>query len=453
MANRIGALVLAAGKGTRMKSDAPKVLKTLLGEPMLWYVQKALEDLCGDRVLAVTGHGAEAVEAAFPELAGHFVRQTQQLGTGHALAVAFPALVAAGYSYALVVNGDAPLVTTASLGRFVDAALAAEADVAFVSIDLSDPGAYGRVVRGGGSVRIVEAKDFDPGRDGPATGEINAGVYLLRLSAVEPLLQGLSNDNKSGEYYITDLVGLAGAAGLSVLAVNRGDDPAYLGINSPRELVAAEEILRRRILEGHIEAGVVVRAADSARIGPRVVIAPGVELTGPLELYGATRVEAGATVASHCVLTDAVIGRDATVHSFCHLEGARVGTACQAGPFARLRPGAVLEEGARVGNFVEMKKSTLGPGAKAGHLTYLGDATVGAGANIGAGTITCNYDGANKHRTRIGEKAFIGSNSSLVAPVVIGDGALVGAGSVITSDVPAGTLALGRGRQVTKPRK
>jgi len=452
MYERIGALILAAGKGTRMKSDAPKVLKALLGEPMLWYGQQALAALCGARVLTVVGHRADMVAAAFPDLAARFVLQAEQRGTGHALMVAMPRLAQEGHEYVLVVNGDAPLVTPASLAAFLDAALAAASDVAFVSIELPEPGSYGRVVRQGGAVRIVEAKDYDASRDGPATGEINAGVYLLRLAAVAPLLSQLGNDNKSGEYYITDLVALAQAAGGKVLAVNRGDDPAYLGINSPVELVAAEESLRRRIVAGLLDAGVLVRAAESVRVGPRASVAPGVELCGPLELYGATTVAAGAILRSHNVLIDAAIGENVTVQSFCHLENARVARGAQVGPYARLRPGAVLEEDARVGNFVEMKKSTLGKGAKASHLTYLGDAEVGAGSNIGAGTITCNYDGTHKHKTVIGEGAFIGSNSALVAPVTVGARALVGAGSVITSDVPEGALALARGRQVTKPR-
>ncbi|MHC1791517.1 bifunctional UDP-N-acetylglucosamine diphosphorylase/glucosamine-1-phosphate N-acetyltransferase GlmU [Solidesulfovibrio sp.] len=452
MTKRIGAVVLAAGKGTRMQSDAPKVLKTLLDQPMLWYVERALGQVCGQDVLTVIGHRAGMVEAAFPELAGRFVHQTEQLGTGHALAVALPALTAAGLTHVLVVNGDAPLVTPESLGEFIAAAAAAAADVAFVTIDVPEAGAYGRVVRAADGVRIVEAKDFDAARHGPATGEINAGVYFLRLETVAPLLGKLSNDNKSGEYYITDLVALAGLAGLSVLAVNRGRDEAYLGINSPRELVAAEEIMRRRLVDAHLDAGVVIRAADSVRIGAEAVIAPGVELCGPLELYGACRIAAGTTVASHCLLRETVIGENVVIQAFSHLEKARVDAGCQVGPYARLRPGAVLEHDARVGNFVEMKKAVLGPGAKAGHLTYLGDAAIGAGVNIGAGTITCNYDGVHKHRTVIGEGAFIGSNTALVAPVTIGRQALVGAGSVITSDVPDGMLALGRGRQVIKPR-
>ena len=453
MTQRIGALALAAGKGTRMKSDAPKVLKTLLGKPMLWYVEQALAALCGTDVFTVIGHGAASVAATFPELAGRFVIQTEQLGTGHALATALPALTEAGLTHVLVVNGDAPLVTAESLEAFCATALAAAADVAFVSIELPEPGSYGRVVRCDGRVAIIEAKDFDPARHGKPSGEINAGVYLLRLDAVAPLLGQLSNANNSGEYYITDLVGLGEAAGLRVLAVNRGGDAAYLGINSPRELVTAEELLRRRIVDTHIEAGVVVRMAESVRLGPQVRLAPGVEVCGPLELYGQTTVAAGTSLASHCVATDAIIGENVVVHSFCHLDNVRVDAGCQVGPYARLRPGAILEAGARVGNFVEMKKSVLGPGAKAGHLTYLGDAEIGAGANIGAGTITCNYDGVRKHKTVVGQRAFIGSNSALVAPVTIGSDALVGAGSVITSDVPDGMLALGRGRQVVKPRK
>lgn len=453
MTQRIGALALAAGKGTRMKSDAPKVLKTLLGKPMLWYVEQVLAALCGDAAYTVIGHRAAAVAAAFPELAGRFVEQTEQLGTGHALATAWPTLTAAGLTHVLVVNGDAPLVTAASLRAFCEEALAAQADVAFVSIELPHVGSYGRVVRRAGTVAIVEAKDFDPKLHSPFTGEINAGVYLLRLAAVAPLLDRLSNNNNSGEYYITDLVSLSQDAGGRVLAVNRGHDEAYLGINSPRELIAAEEILRRRIVDAHLDNAVVVRAPESVRIGPAVTVAPGVELCGPLELYGATAIAAGASLASHCVVTDSVIGENAVVHSFSHLEKARVDAACQVGPYARLRPGAIMEEGSRVGNFVEMKKAVLGPGAKAGHLSYLGDAAIGAGTNIGAGTITCNYDGVRKHQTVIGQRVFIGSNSALVAPVTIGADALVGAGSVITSDVPDGMLALGRGRQVVKPRK
>jgi bifunctional UDP-N-acetylglucosamine pyrophosphorylase/glucosamine-1-phosphate N-acetyltransferase len=449
----MGALVLAAGKGTRMKSEAPKVLAGLLGLPMLWYVRRALTALCGERVLAVVGHGAELVEKAFPDWRDRFVLQPEQLGTGHALATALPAIEEAGWTHVLVVNGDAPLVAAESLEAFAQAALAARADLAFVSIEVPGGGGYGRVVRQYGRVRIVEAKDHDPAVHGPVSGEVNAGVYLLRLAVVAPLLSRLTNANAGGEYYITDLVELAAAAGLSVVAECRGADDAYLGINSPAELVAAEELLRRDIVAGHLEAGVIIRAAQAARLGPEVVIEPGAELCGPVECYGRTVIAAGAVVESHTVLRDTAVAPGARIQSFSHCDGARVGPDCQVGPYARLRPGAVLEADARVGNFVEMKKSVLGRGSKASHLTYLGDTTVGEAANIGAGTITCNYDGKTKHPTVIGDRAFIGSNSALVAPVTIGAGALVGAGSVITKDVPEGALAVARGRQTILPRR
>lgn len=453
METTVGAVILAAGKGTRMKSDAPKVLAGLLGLPMLWYVRRAAKALCDDRVLAVIGHRAELVEKVFPDLAGRFVYQTEQRGTGHALATALPAIRAAGWEYVLVVNGDAPLVTAQSLEPFLREALAAKADLAFVTIEVPGGGSYGRVVRQGGSVAIVEAKDYDTTVYGPVTGEVNAGVYLLRVDAVAPLLPALSDANASGEYYITDLVGLAAGTGLSVLAHCRGADAAYLGINSPAELVAAEEILRRSIVEAHLAAGVVIRAPDQARIGPQVLLSAGAALCGPVECYGTTTVAAGAEIDSHVVLRDTSVAAGAHVQHFSHCDGARIGPDCQVGPYARLRPGAVLEDASRVGNFVEMKKAVLGRGSKASHLTYLGDTTVGEEVNIGAGTITCNYDGVHKHPTVIGDHAFIGSNSALVAPVTVGAGALVGAGSVITKNVPEGSLAVARGKQVILPRR
>ncbi len=271
-------------------------------------------------------------------------------------------------------------------------------------MDLPDPGAFGRVARDerGAVTAIVEARDYDPESHGPESGEINSGIYVLDVAAVAPLLERLDNGNASGEFYITDLVALAAADGLAVLGVRAGNDPQLLGVNSPAELARAEELLRARIVDGLLESGVTVHQPGGAVGGPRGVLEPGCEISGPCELYGATRVAAGASVGSHCWIKDAEIGPGALVRPFCHIEGASVGPDCQIGPFARLRPQAVTEQGARVGNFVEMKKARLGPGAKAGHLTYLGDAEVGAGANIGAGTITCNYDGKNKHRTVIG---------------------------------------------------
>ena len=454
MAQR-AALILAAGKGTRMHSARPKVLQSLLGEPMLAYVEGALRPLFADdaegvAIWAVVGHGADQVEAAFPGL--RTVHQREQLGTGHALAEALPTLRRSGASHVLVVNGDVPLLSTDVVRRFLDEA--GDAAIAFASLTLEDAGAYGRVVRKGGDVAaIVEAKDFDPGLHGPDTGEVNAGLYLLEIEAISRLLPRLGNDNKSGEYYITDLVALGLAEGLTVRGIDCGRDESLLGVNSPAELARMEELLRARIASRLLASGVTLHAPDLVRVGPFAEIAPGAELTGPCEIYGHSRVAGGAAIESHCVLCDSVVRAGARLRSFSPLERAEVGEGCVAGPYARLRPGAVLEAGSHVGNFVELKNARLGPGAKANHLSYLGDEENGPAANIGAGTITCNYDGVHKHRTVIGDRAFIGSNTALVAPVEVGDDALVGAGSVITKDVPAGEMGIARGRQKNLPRR
>ncbi|MBD5538483.1 MAG: bifunctional UDP-N-acetylglucosamine diphosphorylase/glucosamine-1-phosphate N-acetyltransferase GlmU [Desulfovibrio sp.] len=449
------ALILAAGKGTRMRSSRPKVLQELLAEPMLAYVLAALRPVFAqahgtEAVWAVVGHGAEEVEAAFPGLAT--VRQEQQLGTGHALATALPALKEHGCTHVLVVNGDVPLLTTEIVRRFL--AEARGAAIAFASLSLDDAGAYGRVVRRGGEVAaIVEARDFDPVLHGADTGEVNAGLYFLEVEAVARLLPRIDNDNKSGEYYITDLVALGIAEGLAVRGINCGADQSLLGVNSPAELARMEELLRARITARLLESGVTLHAPELVRVGPFAEVGPGAEITGPCEIYGRSRVEGGARIESHCVLRDSTVRPGARIRSFSHLEGAEAAEGTIVGPFARLRPGAVLEPESHVGNFVELKNARLGRGAKANHLSYLGDAGIGAGANIGAGTITCNYDGARKHRTVIGARAFIGSNTALVAPVEVGEGALVGAGSVITRDVPAGEMAIARGRQKNLPRR
>ena len=449
------ALILAAGKGTRMHSPRPKVLQELLGEPMLAYVLGALRPLFGEAggrevVWAVVGHGADMVAAAFPELAT--IKQEQQLGTGHALAAALPTLREQGATHVLVVNGDVPLITTDTVRRFV--AEAEGAAIAFASLSLEDAGAYGRVLRKGGDVAaIVEAKDFDSALHGPDTGEVNAGLYYLDVEAAARLLPRIGNSNKSGEYYITDLIALGLSDGLVVRGVNCGADESLLGVNSPAELARMEELLRGRIVSHLLASGVTLHTPELVRVGPFAEVAPGAEITGPCEIYGRSRVEAGARIESHCVLLDSVVRAGARIRSFSHLERAEAGESTVVGPFARLRPGALLEPDSHVGNFVELKNARLRRGAKANHLSYLGDAEIGAAANIGAGTITCNYDGKRKHRTTIGNQAFIGSNTALVAPVEVGDGALVGAGSVITKDVPAGELAVARGRQKNLPRK
>ncbi|MBN2141434.1 MAG: bifunctional UDP-N-acetylglucosamine diphosphorylase/glucosamine-1-phosphate N-acetyltransferase GlmU [Desulfovibrionaceae bacterium] len=453
MTESVCVLVLAAGKGTRMHSDRPKVLGTILGEPMLGYVFRALEPLFGKAVTTVVGFGQDQVRRAFPDHEQGFVSQDEQLGTGHALKVAWEALKSQGRGRCLVVNGDAPLVRGETLARF--AAQARGADLAFLSIELQDPGRYGRVLRDSrGRVKaVVEAGDFDSAEHGPSGHEVNAGIYLLDMAGIAPLLDRLGRDNNSGEYYITELVGLAVAEGLKVLAVEAGPDRDLLGVNTPRELATAEAALRERIVGGWLDRGALIHLPDQVAIGPDAELEPGAEVFGPCFVYGRTRIAAGARVGPQCFIVDSVLGPGCEVRPFSHLQGAVVGPGCQVGPFARLRPGAVLEEGSRVGNFVEMKQAVLGAGAKANHLTYLGDAEVGPAANIGAGTITCNYDGVRKHKTVIGRGAFIGSNAALVAPLSVGENALVGAGSTLTRDVPDNEMAIARARQVNLKRK
>jgi len=445
------AVILAAGKGTRMHSDKPKVLQTLLGESMLFYVAAAASAVAA-KVLTVVGHGQELVQKAHPELADGFVLQTEQKGTGHALQVAWDKVRESGATHCLVLNGDAPLVTPEDLEELMGTAREG-ADIAFLTSVLPDAGAFGRVLRGadGNATGIVEAKDFDPAVHGEDTGEVNTGLFCLSVAAVEASLFSLTSANRAGEYYITDLVGLGVQTGLKVHALKREGALDLFGSNSPLELAQAESRLRAGIVESLLASGVLLHQHELIVVGPRARVAPGAELTGPCRILGATTIARGAKVGAFCQITDSTIDADCEVREFCHLEGAHVASGAVAGPYARLRPGADVGENARVGNFVEMKKASLGPGAKASHLTYLGDASVGAGANIGAGTITCNYDGTHKHKTSIGAGAFIGSNTALVAPVTVGAGALVGAGSVITKDVPEKTLGIGRARQANLP--
>lgn len=459
----IDALILAAGRGTRMPSPRPKVLQTLLGETMLTLVTATLSAMPRiGNVLTLVGNEADMVSAEAARAAERLGRtarcilQERQLGTGHALMTAMPHL--SGDGSVLVVNGDAPLLTADVLNRFLDAALGA--DVAFLSLMLDDAAAYGRVIRENGAVRaIVEARDFDPALYGPLADahEVNTGIYLFSLPAVRALLPKLSCDNRGGEYYITDLVSLGLAGGMDVRGIRAEGAgcgaEALLGVNTPSELATAESILTRRRCGELLRSGVVLHAPELVRVSPLSVVEKGTELFGPCEIYGSSVIRSGARILSHCVLRDAVIDGGVEIREFCHIEQAEVRRGALIGPYARLRPQALVDENAHVGNFVELKKTHLGKGSKANHLTYLGDAEVGPGVNFGAGTITCNYDGRNKFRTVIGENCFIGSNTALVAPVRVGDDALVGAGSVIVEDVPAGKLALGRGRQVIKDRR
>ncbi len=445
-----GVIVLAAGKGTRMRSQHPKVLHTLLEKPILGYVLDGIHDIHTRWI--VVGHGHEMLRAAFPEHASSMVLQAEQLGTGHAVQVVWPQVVASAVEYVVVVNGDMPLLRRAHLEAAVAACRQRQADLGVVTVRMKDPTGYGRVLRdaAGEMVAVVEEKDLARLGVDPAIEEVNAGVYVLRVAGVGPLLFRLDTANAQAEYYLPQVIALAQQAGLRVIAVEAQNPEDFLGVNTPAQLVEVEESLRARVVRHWLEAGVVVRMPAVVRIGPDVELEPGIEICGPAEIYGKSWLGSGTRVDAHVFLRDCHL-YGAQVRSFSHLEGAVVGPGCVVGPFARLRPGTVLEAEARVGNFVEVKKAHLGAKVKANHLSYIGDAEIGEDTNIGAGTITCNYDGVRKHPTRIGARAFIGSNTALVAPVAVGDGAVVGAGSVVTKDVPAGMLCVARARQVVLP--
>ncbi|MBB4840741.1 bifunctional UDP-N-acetylglucosamine pyrophosphorylase/glucosamine-1-phosphate N-acetyltransferase [Sphingomonas kyeonggiensis] len=429
----IAAIILAAGKGTRMKSDTHKVLHPIAGRPMLLHLIDAVKALGAEREVVVVGAGKEQVEAAVHPLGVETAEQAEQLGTGHAVRMAESAL--AGFQGdVLILYGDVPLVTTGTMRRMIDA-LHGEGGPSVVVLGFrpADPGAYGRVIVGpdGRLDKIVEFKDATP--EERAVTLCNSGLMAVRSSDLFRLLGQLKNDNAAGEYYLTDLVELARAEGRFSVGIET-DAIEVAGVNSRGELAGLEqEWQQRRRTRAMVEGATLVAPetvwfAYDTQIGRDVTIEPNV-VFGP-----------GVSVADRVV-----------IHAFSHIEGAEILSGADIGPYARLRPGARIEQGAKVGNFVEIKKAVIGPGAKANHLSYIGDATVGAGANIGAGTITCNYDGFLKYRTVIGNGAFVGSNSALVAPVTIGDGAIVAAGSVVTRDVESDALGIVRAEQKVKP--
>ncbi len=450
----LAGVVLAAGKGTRFKSKKPKVLQLILDKPMVWYVCKALEKVVNS-LFMVVGYGKDMVCDEFEGMVDVFVSQDEQLGTGHAVMCAIPDLLSSKIEYCLVANGDMPLVTDKIFKNFVDFCLAQRVDVGIVTTELDNPFGYGRVWRDekGLVKKIVEEKDIKDSsiRD---IKEINAGIYFLNIEKVKDLFKKLSNENAQKEYYLTDLVEVAYQEGLKVLATVVDDGTCVLGANNPKELILCEKLLQNRINDKLLDRGVILRNPELVRVGPEVEIEPGVELLGPLEVYGRSKIKEDTLVESNVFIKDCEIGKGCIIKSFSYLEGAVISDFCTIGPFSRIRPDTFLDENVKIGNFVEVKKSRLEKGVKANHLAYLGDATVGEGTNIGAGTITCNYDGEKKHPTFIGKGAFIGSNTSLVAPVKIGDYSVVGAGSTITKDVPEKMLAVARAKQkVVKYRK
>ena len=438
------AVVLAAGKGTRMRSARPKMLHEAGGRPLLAWPLAAARAAGCERLLVVVGHGADEVRAAFAGEPGVvWVEQREQRGTGHALLQAEPHV--AGEALLLVLSGDVPLVRPETLAALAAAAGRGWGAMAFATLAL--PGALGRVVDdgAGGLASIVEARDATPAELALAT--INAGLYALPAPAIFRHLHALAPDNAQGELYLTDAVSAAARAEGRVELVELADPDEALGVNDRLELARVHRLLSERSIRRLSLAGATFLEPATTTVGAEVEVGPDSVVHGGVALLGATRLGRGVTVHSGAWIRDSSLADGATIEPCSVLDGATVGAGCRVGPFARLRPAAVLQEGARVGNFVEVKKTTLGPGAKANHLAYLGDAEVGAGANVGAGVVTCNYDGVAKHRTEIGARAFVGSDTMLVAPVKVGADAVTGAGSVITRDVPEGALAVERSRQ------
>jgi bifunctional UDP-N-acetylglucosamine pyrophosphorylase/glucosamine-1-phosphate N-acetyltransferase len=447
------AVILAAGKGTRLRSALPKVLHRAAGRPLLaWVIEAARQAGCG-RILVVVGHGAEQVRE---EITGDdlgWVIQAEQKGTGHALQQTEEALAgtAANPATLLVLSGDAPLVTPATLEALADAAEGGGGGWGALAVaDLFDPGSLGRVLaRPDGSLdRIVEAADAR--RDEPEilkVRRVNAGLYALPAPEIFEYLRRLKTDNAQGELYLTDAVAGAARDGKPVAIVPLADETEALGVNNRAELARVHRRLISRHLEDLMTSGVTILEPLRTSIEPGVRVGADTVIHPEVSLSGHTTVGPGCTLHQGSWLRNTTLGEGVTVEPYSVLDGAEVGDGCRVGPFARLRPASRLLEGARVGNFVEVKASELGAGSKVGHLSYVGDATVGAGANLGAGVVTCNYDGTRKNRTEIGADAFIGSDTMLVAPVRVGDGATTAAGSVITKNVPEGALAVGRVRQ------
>ena len=444
-------VILAAGLGKRMRSALPKVLHPLAGKPLLAHVIETARSLSPTRLVVVVGHGGERVREMVGAPDVTFATQEQQLGTGHAVMQALDQLDASVPT--LVLYGDVPLTRAETLNALVGAAGGDHLGV--LTVHLDDPTGYGRIVRGAAAAdgargpvrRIVEHKDADAATR--AIREVNTGIMVVPTPMLRRWLGALSNDNAQREYYLTDIVAMAVAEGVTVATAQPAHEWETLGVNSKAQLAQLERIHQFEIARGLLEAGVTL--LDPSRLDVRGQLACGVDVTIDVGCVfeGTVKLADGVSVGPHCVIRNATIGAGTRVEAFSHIDGASVGARARIGPYARLRPDAALADEVHIGNFVEVKASTLGARSKANHLAYVGDSTVGRDVNIGAGTITCNYDGANKHRTVIEDDAFIGSDSQLVAPVTVGRGATLGAGTTLTRDAPPGQLTVSRVKQTS----
>jgi len=448
MQTALATVILAAGQGTRMKSQRPKVLHPVAGQAMLAHVVRAARAVGAAKVVAVIGHGADLVRETMSDEALDFALQAEQLGTGHALLCAEAAL--AGFrGDLLLLCGDVPLLQAATLQALVEHHRGSRATVTILTANMADPTGYGRIIRGPGGVeRIVEQKDASAAEQ--AVCEINTGIYLFKAPRVFDLLRNLDNRNAQGEYYLTDVVAAARAAGEQVEALVAGAPEESMGINDRVQLAEADRLLRQRINQGHQRNGVTLVDPLTTYIEPGVQIGADSLIHPGVHLRGKTVIGPDCIIEPGVVVTDCQVGAKVHLKAGSVLAEATLGDHCAIGPMAHLRPGTVLAGHNKLGNFVETKKAVFGEKSQASHLTYVGDATVGKNVNIGCGTITCNYDGVNKYQTVIEDDVFVGSDTQFIAPVTIGRNSLIAAGSTITKDVPADSLAIARSPQVVK---
>jgi len=437
-------LVLAAGKGTRMRSELPKVLHVLAGKPLLAHVFNSVDALDGAAINVIVGHGKEQIQKTFSGQRFNWIEQTSQLGTAHAVQQAIPHLREG--AKVLIVYGDVPLIENATLEKMI--AGVNDDAMALLTVDLENPRGYGRILRNqaGDVTGIIEQKDAAP--EQLKITEVNTGVMAMTAADLKTWLPKINNNNAQKEYYLTDVIGLARAAGREINTYAPEAVEEVEGVNSRAQLVTLERYYQQQIANKLLDSGVTV--IDPSRFDSRGELNTGTDVVIDINCIfeGTNHIGSGVVIGPNCVIKDATIGDNVTIKANTVIEGpVTLGDDVQVGPFARLRPHTVLGQGAKVGNFVETKKADIGPGSKISHLSYVGDAKLGSDVNVGAGTITCNYDGVNKHLTEIDDGAFIGSNTSLVAPVVVGKNATVGAGSTISRNVPDESLAIARGKQ------
>jgi len=439
-------VILAAGMGKRMQSALPKVLHPLAGKPLLAHVIDTAKMLQPGKLCIVYGHGGDAVPSSFSDSTLSFALQAPQLGTGHAVAQAMPGLD--DDQPTLVLYGDVPLTTSATLQRLLDSA--GKDKLAVLTISVPDPSGYGRIVREHGKiVRIVEQKDANEAER--AINEINTGIIVAPTAKLRQWLAALSNDNAQGEYYLTDIIASAVADGIEVVSAQPDDFAETVGVNSKLQLAELERLYQRQLANRLLEQGVTL--LDPARLDVRGTLRCGRDVTIDINCVfeGQVEIADGVVIGANCVIRDARIGQAAQIKPFTHIDGAIIGAGAQIGPYARLRPGTVLGEEVHIGNFVEIKKTTIAARSKANHLAYIGDAIIGSRVNVGAGVITCNYDGVNKFETVIEDDVFVGSDVQLIAPITVGKGATIGAGTTLTKDAPTGQLTLSRAKQLSLP--